>query len=104
MNALESAKQNSERFESCERPDYAAQFLAAAQMYAAIAQAELLRDICQELARLGNLISLITSIEAEIIQDLRTRRAAERASYAAYQSGLAESQADEKTLPAEMPA
>jgi len=49
--------------------------------------------IVGELGRLNDSIKLITSLEAEIVLDLRSRREAERASYAAYHKASAEAEA-----------
>ena len=46
--------------------------------------------IAGELGRLNDSIKLITSLEAEIVLDIDSRRAAERAGYAAYHEALAE--------------
>lgn len=84
MNALTMAKQEAERLEMLFARYGEDGDVELATMYAAIAQADALQNIAQELDRLNNSASLITSLEAEIVLDIHTRRASERASYAAY--------------------
>lgn len=63
-----------------------------ANMSAFISQAESLAAIADELTSLGKTMRLIASLEAEIVLDIHTRRAAERASYAAYHQASVEAE------------
>lgn len=98
MSALEKAKSEAARFEESSNPAQADRKCSSAMMYAAIAQAEVLRDILQELARISNSDSLISSLQAEIVLDMRNRRAAERASYLAYHRAYAEAEEECSTV------
>jgi len=58
-----------------------------------------LNDIARQLGRLGNSVSLLTSLQGElitlqteIVEDIRNRRIAERASYLAFHQAYAEAE------------
>lgn len=75
-----------------------------------------LNDIARQLGRIANSVSLLTSLEGElitlqteIVEDIRNRRIAERASYLAFHRAYAEAEeytatAAKKVLPEEQPA
>jgi hypothetical protein len=97
MNALAEAYRCTEQSEAIDTVSYAQLNATLAGAYAAIAQAEALQNIARELGRLNDSANLITSLEAEIVLDIVTRRSAERASYLAYHRAYAE--AEEKADP-----
>lgn len=90
MNALQNARRCTEQSETIENMGYAQMNATLAFAYAAIAQAESLATIAGEMVSLGNTMRLIASLETEIVLDLRSRRAAERASHSAYGKILAQ--------------
>lgn len=66
-----------------------------------------LADIAGQLGRINNSIGMLEALEMEIVEDLRNRRMAERASYLAYHRMYAEAEehtAAKNVLPEETPA
>ena len=59
-----------------------------------------LAAIAEELRALSNTMRLIASLEAEIVLDMTARRAAERASYAAFHRAYAEAESKAEAVEA----
>lgn len=92
MNALAEANRCAEQAENLDTISYAQLNATLAGAYAAIAQAEALQNLASELGRLNNAANLITSLDAEIVLDIHTRRAAERSGYMAYHKAAIEAE------------